>query len=508
MLTRRDFLKIAGAASLSLSLPEVSLKNHWSRSLEPKHNILIIVLDALSAYHINMFGYDRKTMPNLSNLAEKAIVYHSHYAGGNYTTPGTASILTGTLPWTHRAVVHNDVVADDFVDKNIFSVFPDYYKIAYSHNILVNTQLRQFEKYIDEYTPRTRLFLGNDSFIKELFENDDDIASVGWVRALKREEEGYSYSLFLSRIYELLKGKKIKEFGENYPRGLPSVNVDEYYILEQGVDYLIKQLSEIPHPFLGYYHFLPPHEPYHPRKEFIGSFDGDGIKIINKPFHLFSQGKDYNLLNKNSNYYDEFIRYADYEFARLFDSMERKGLLDNTYLILTSDHGELFERGILGHSTPVLHQPIIRVPLLLFEPGRTSRLDVYQPTSCIDLLPTLLYLDEKEIPDWVEGSVLPPFVDQNEVAERDLFVVQVKGDIKDKPITKGTIMLLRGAMKLMYYFGYNELGQNDHFLELYDLENDPNELNNLYPSNKSAGNELLAVIQHNLVYVNSPYMNN
>ena len=65
-------------------------------------------------------------------------------------------------------------------------------------------------------------------------------------------------------------------------------------------------------------------------------------------------------------------------------------MLDDTYVIVTSDHGEMFERGIRGHVTPTLYEPVIRVPLLIAKPGQREREDVYAPTSCVDLLPTLL----------------------------------------------------------------------------------------------------------------------
>ncbi len=64
------------------------------------------------------------------------------------------------------------------------------------------------------------------------------------------------------------------------------------------------------------------------------------------------------------------ILYADKEFGRFFDYLDSSGLLDNTWVVLTSDHGEMFERGIDGHDTEVLYEPVIRIPLMIFEPGR------------------------------------------------------------------------------------------------------------------------------------------
>ena len=51
-----------------------------------------------------MYGYPRQTMPNVEQFAKNAIVYHRHYSAGTFTVPGTASLLTGLHPWSHRAL--------------------------------------------------------------------------------------------------------------------------------------------------------------------------------------------------------------------------------------------------------------------------------------------------------------------------------------------------------------------------------------------------------------------
>ena len=76
--------------------------------------------------------------------------------------------------------------------------------------------------------------------------------------------------------------------------------------------------------------------------------------------------------------YDEFIANLDYEFGRLLDYLEEIGLLGSSYLILTSDHGELFERGHRGHNTPLLFEPLLRVPLVISSPGQEERKDIHR----------------------------------------------------------------------------------------------------------------------------------
>ena len=99
----------------------------------------------MSARNLSVYGYPRPTTPNLERFAERATVYHSHIAGGNFTIPATASLLTGTYPWTHRAINHRGMVHQDTVDKNIFrAVGTDYQRLAFPQNVWADLIVSQF----------------------------------------------------------------------------------------------------------------------------------------------------------------------------------------------------------------------------------------------------------------------------------------------------------------------------------------------------------------------------
>jgi arylsulfatase A-like enzyme len=479
LINRRDFLKIAGILSAQTLLPVDSLKYFRSAESATIPNILIIVFDAWSAYHLSFYGYPRETTPLLSSLLNKAIVYHNHHSAGSFTTPGTASLLTGLLPWTHQALNHNGKVHEPYARNNLFYTLNSHYSIAYSHNFLVNTLLEQFSGPIDWFIPRSRLFLNRDKLIELLFRPDEDIASVSWANALKRNQDHIPYSLFLSRLYEDKIQHLLEQESTNFPRGLPSINVDNYFKLEMGIDYLVDLLVDIPRPFWGYFHFLPPHEPYHTRKEFTGIFKNDGFKPVKKTPHLFSQGQKLSNERKWREFYDEYILYVDFEFTRMYHDLDRKGILDNTWIFLTSDHGELFERGIIGHLTPVLHQPLIRVPLIIFEPGRKDELHIFDPTTSIDILPTVLKLCGKEIPAWAEGEILPPFRDSAVQSSRRIFSFDAKTTRANQAIVMSTAAVIQDQYKLIRYIGYPELSKRKPLIELYDLKNDPQEVEDL-----------------------------
>jgi arylsulfatase A-like enzyme len=503
-INRRDFLKLAGLLPLGLATPQLlrMLDAHALTQERPK-NVLVIIFDAFSAYDISSYGFARQTTPNIDRLAKRAVVYHNHFAAGNFTTPGTASLLTGVLPWTHRAINLNGEVAGPYVTKSIFSVFKDYYRIAYSHNGYANTFLKQFHNDLDELIPRESLYLESyDSFISTLFENDHDIASVSWVRNIKVNEEGSAYSLFLSHLYESLQEKKIESLKPLFPRGLPTTGLINPYLLETAVDALNRRLSEIPQPFIGYFHFMPPHHPYRTSREFFNSFKGDGFKLVEKPVDALAGKISMEQLRRRTEY-DEFILYCDREFGRLYSSLESSGLLENTWVILTSDHGEMFERGISGHGSRVLYQPVVRIPLMIFEPGRQVGTDIHEYTSAVDVLPTLAHLTGQETPGWTEGVVLPPYV--TTPPNRNVYVVQAIDNAPDAALTQASTVLTKENYKLHYYFGYPEVPEGE-FVKLFDIKSDPEELVDLYASKNTVAMELLNELKGKLAEVNRPYL--
>ena len=503
--SRRDFLKLSSTLSAGLiGLPYLKFFPSDQVDGSGKKNILIIVFDAFSARHISTYGYKRETTPNLSRLAERAIVYHNHHAGGNFTTPGTSSLLTGVLPWRHRAFALYIPVIESLASKSVFHSFKDYHRITYSHNPAVVALLNQFSSGLDQIIPLERFLLNSDETIKKLFPNDTDIALTAWARTMKNDN-GPVYSLFMSSIYEQYQKERFAPWVDQFPRGMPSIYDNNYFTLEMVIDWLGSKASDFSRPFFGYFHFIPPHDPYGTRSDFVDVFKDDGFHPIEKADDLFYTGPPSDKMPEWRQRYDEFILYVDSEFGRLFDQLEKSGVLDDTWVILTSDHGEHLERGIAGHLTPVLYEPVIRVPLMIFEPGRSTRTDIYAPTSAVDLFPTLLHITDKSIPDGLEGQVLPPFSNKILSSDRNIYAVQSWHSTADKPMTEVTLVQIKGDYKLMYFTGYKELEGKER-VELYNLAEDPEELNNLFSDRSSLGRTLLGELKSKLFEMNKPYL--
>ncbi len=500
---RRDFVRLAALAPMGLVSP--ALLKLLSGSASARPNVILLVIDALSALNMPLYGYSRDTSPNISRLANRAVVYHNHFASSNFTSPGTASLLTGTLPWTNRAIRHDNLVVPRFLGQNIFSLFHDYRRLAYTHNSWAFTLLQQFHQSIDQLVPPQRLFLNPiANFGGYLFARDEDVSSIAWARALELAD-GRAYSLFLSQWMKILTSGERAALAPEFPRGLPSESTgsEEAFLLEAATDWSAASCASGPRPFLAYFHFLPPHEPYNAPLRFCDRFLDDGYQPPAKPVDLFATAPVADV-DQSRRFYDEFVLYADEQFGRFYSALESSGLLDNTWLVVTADHGEMFERGLVGHDNLTLYQPLVRVPLLIFEPGRASRLDIHDVTSAIDLLPTLAEVTGHPVPAWSEGAVLPPYNTSALDPQRAVYAVQARENPQYAPLTRASSMLVSGHSKLLYYYGYED-PKVDELVRLYDIAADPEDLVDLTSTQPAMASDMLGRLRSEIARADQPY---
>lgn len=482
-LSRRDFLKWASTltlASLFQALP--ASQSNLASTAPPLPNIILVLFDALSAHNLSLYGYPRQTSPNLDKFVQRATVYHAHHTAGNFTTPSTASLFTSTYPWTHRAISLSGLVIPEVRPNNLFQMLSgSYYQFAFTQNIYADMLLYQFDQHLQQHPPLDSFSLAGNTFYNKLLKHDAILGMKAFDQFLFKREEAHG-SLFLSLLNDLDVNldsrRQAARLAETHPDGLPRLaNTDITFLLEELMDGVMELVGELSTPFLAYFHLMPPHEPYLPTRQFRGLFD-DGWSPSAKKRHPLSPRVPEERLNARRQTYDEFIANADAELGRLLDYLEKSGLLETSYVIITSDHGELFERGAHGHSTPLLFEPVIRVPLVISAPRQAARQDIYSLTSNLDLLPSLARLAGLPVPAWSAGQPLPGLGGE-ESPDRSLFVVEAKRSPARLPLRKASLALLKGRLKLVHYQGYK--GAEDNY-ELYDLENDPDEQANLYPS--------------------------
>ena len=507
-ITRRDFLRAATAYGVVML--GTLFQHRWQAFDQPKDssapNLIILLFDALSARNMSLYGYQRSTTPHMMRFAQRATVFHRHYAAGNFTSPGTASLLTGTYPWTHRAFQQAGVILRKLADHNLFRLVDGSYECAgYAQNLWADLFLYQFGRALDVHVKSTTYSLDEHIHYNDAMSQKDALIAFRSFEDFLEQDYGIPGSLYFSFLDKfksyLAHEFAFKELRADYPRGIPNLEKYKYYfLLEDVFKGVAEEIRQLHLPFLGYYHFFAPHGPYCPHRRFIGIFDDDWNPVTKKP-HKLSPNKSAETLQRSRREYDEYLANTDAEFGRLYDYLQDTGILDRSYLIITSDHGELFERGTEGHVTQLLYEPVIHVPLIIAAPGQSERKDVYSPTSCVDLLPTLLEIMGGSFPDWLEGNVLPGFGGEA-TGERAIYAIEAKKNPARSPITQGTFAMIKSGYKLIWYLGYP--GYEDVY-ELYHLETDPEELLDLSQSHSAILDSMKKELQIKLDAADRPF---
>lgn len=507
--SRRDFLKLAAILPLAslrlpISIQQIDLALAGSaQENQNQPNVLIVVLDALSARNMSLYGYPRDTTPNINEFASRAAVFHNHHSGGSFTTPGTATLLTGALPWAHHAVNIQGMVNNIYTSRNLFNLAPPgTFTSGYSHNLLATTLLYQFREYLTDLGMPRQLSLADLEYSDLLFKEDYNVSFASEdtiLRGALRGTNNFTSSLFLSFFFRQFSKSRQQELDrqnrKQYPKGVAN-HYNIYFLLEDSVDQIIEQTQTFPKPFLSYYHLLPPHAPYKPRRDFSELFKDD-FSPIEKPVSFATLGLDQDKLNNNRLSYDRYLAYADAEFGRLLNTLKQNEVLENTLIIFTSDHGELFERGIWGHTTPTLYEPLVHIPLVISQPGVNTRKDIYDYTSSIDLLPTLLNIYGLQIPEWCEGQILPISSNSTFTAQ-EIYAMDSKESSRHGPISKGTFMVIQDGYKLINYRDVADAPGD----ELYNLTEDPEEMVNLIQSESSIAADLRELLNQQLAKAN------
>jgi len=238
-----------------------------------------------------------------------------------------------------------------------------------------------------------------------------------------------------------------------------------------------------PTPFFLWLHFMDVHEPYLPTEKYTKMVDDSLSLSREEMLNLFKSAllerdvSDPAKVELLRRLYDCHVREVDDYVLRFFSNLERHGLLRDTVVILTSDHGDEFgEHGGLSHNDK-MYSELIDVPLIVYGDiqDRGGRCDI--PVSTIDISPTILHLFDLNPIEKFEGQSLLPL---NNYVERGCFGEAVYHQRRvGKDMNKDVYFYREGDLKVIYQANLDSW-------EMYDLKADPKELTNIVDSSPEA----------------------
>ncbi|CAN5675097.1 hypothetical protein BH23PLA1_BH23PLA1_06620 [soil metagenome] len=429
-------------------------------------NVLLIVLDTVRADHMSLHGYDRDTTPNLVRLAERGIRFDRAIAPSPWTLPSHATMFTGQWPFEHRAGLERPL--DE------------------THPTLA--------EHLAEHGYATAGFIANTAYCT---------AESGLARGFSHYED---HDLSLSALVrETALGDRVLTPLLTAFRRISAAIEDPNGLARGGgkatkdadrvhADFLAWLADRRPtdRPFFAFLNVFDAHHPYLLPDE--GSAPcrfghrpeaRDDYLLLHRWWSIDKQALPQDRVALARDAYDDCLAYLDASLGQLFDELDQRGVLKETLVIVTSDHGELFgEHGVFGHGAS-LYQGEIHVPLLILPPERSPQARaggqaVAEAVSLRDLPLTvldLLGLNDDDAPPFPGTSLFVTWEPSTEGPRRKASPVlsEIEGPARysaNQGRSPASIQRSLRALiedKLVYIQGGD--GQE----ELYDLAADPAE---------------------------------
>lgn len=375
----RLILWLAGVLLLAATVWGVASRSRPATPLRPRPmgpNVLLISVDMLRPDHMGCYGYRRDTSPRADSLAAEGVLFETHISSTSWTLPAHAAMFTGLADSVHGCMDTDKRLADELV--TVAEVFRDagyatagFYSGPYLH-------------------PAFGLGQGFDHY--------EDCTSYG----------------------QMTRDQPVAE----WDRDLAVMHKSHEDITSPLVHTAVKRWLDAHggEPFFMFVHLWDPHFDFIPPApydtlfdpEYSGTIDGRNF-FFNRAVHKDMPQRD---LEHILALYDGEIAWTDLHVGKILDDLAAAGLLDNTVVAFTSDHGtEFFEHGLKGHRQTLFDESI-HVPLILRYPAKLpAGLRVPQQTRLIDLAPTLLELAELSFEQDVMGRSLLPLISAAQEAE-------------------------------------------------------------------------------------------
>ncbi|MDG3004780.1 sulfatase [Paludisphaera mucosa] len=413
-------------------------------------NVLLLVLDTVRAESLSLYGYDRDTTPNLNRLASRAVRFDQARSTAPWTLPSHASMLTGR--WPHELDVGER--------KPMGRAFPTLAEALAAHGYA------------------TAGFIANTFFCNAWF---------GLGRGFQHYDDFYEEQTAVS-MEEALRcsslGRLAVRMLSDPFGGVERRRKDAGRINAAFLNWLDRK-GEDDRPFFAFLNYFDAHGPFVPPADADRPFgrppaDADEEALIREWDVRSRVGLSDEQLALARDSYDDCLAYLDRRIGELFDELERRGALDDTLVILTSDHGEgLGEHDLIGHGRSLYDQET-RVPLLVFLPhGARGGQSIGAPVSLRDVPATVLDvlgLDPSAFPG---ASLARRPSDEAAVLTEVRIKEEVSRNLARPPAW-------RGPMAALVAEGFSYIRNADGREELYEVAADPGQLHDLAPTPGSA----------------------
>jgi len=409
--------------------------------------------------------------PNLDRLAIESVNFQRAYSPSSLCTPARASMYTGLFAFNHGMGTNCDMY------HALARELPDPEQLLHKHFLARGYRCG----FAGKWHVGTELGPGDYGY------EGMNIPGYGNLQKYSSyqkylQENNLSYGPIKNPNYSNPDGQTLNS-GE-WNGSLESTPT--YYLANFAIDLL----DDFAHtwktegrPFFLNCQFWAPHGPYLPSPEFVGMHDRASIpqwqnfpdNYEGKPKRLtrFVNSFFRNLPDNWAGWQNiiglgyDFTTMVDSQIGRLLNRLDALGLTENTIVVFTSDHGDMMgSHGLQDKG--FMYEEAHRIPLLIRKPGQTRGFRCDELVYNMDIMPTLLELIDEDLEDKLDALSLKPHLEGKTDRGRDALYLEFHG-----------IRYLHTQRGLVTRDGYKYIFNPDDDDELYDLNTDPAEMDNL-----------------------------
>lgn len=451
-------------------------------------NIVLLILDAVRADRTSVYGNKRPTTPRIKALTESAntTVYRNAFANSNWTGTSHATLFTGRLP--SDTGVHG---ANQKIPPEITTLPEKLSEAGY----------RTFGMSAGAHVRGERGYNRGIQTFKETYRlrpNKNALSGLLTDPAFRRQS-----------LYSITRGPDKKTLFK--------------------IESLKRWIKSGDRPFFAFINAKTAHHPYNPPRphksrfcsqlrrpkyqfieELLGDKRGEKQSLPNADWERLQQlSYEYPVLAEEfdptqnewkiiRSWYDGALHYLDYRVGELVDWLEKQGKLDNTYLIITADHGEYFgEHGMEKHYYG-LYEPVLHIPLVIRAPRATPTKESDSIVSLADLYPTIVEMATGESPDLPHTASMVPFDDRrlHDHVFAELGAVAPDGIVNNHPHFEDDGLGI--PTQVARDEQYKLISKSDGSIELYDWRQDLSEQTDISKSHSDVVDRLQDVIKTEL----------
>jgi arylsulfatase A-like enzyme len=383
-------------------------------------NIVLIILDTVRAQSLSLHGYARRTTPELERWAARGVLFERGIAPSSWTLPTHATLFTGRMP----------------------------HEIGLDSVRRLGTGAPTLAETLAERGYRTAGFVANLDYTTR---------ATGLDRGFARYEDHpltLRYALHDSRWthWWVRRGRTTSENSHIGYKTAEDVNRDFLQWLDAAEG----------GPFFAFLNYADAHSPRLPQPPFDTLFAGAPPRSPGLAASRYTAAQVATFENE----YDEAIAYLDHQIGLLLDELDRRGALENTFVVITSDHGEHFgEHGLIWHGNS-LYLPLVHVPLFVLGAEVPAGIRIADVVSLRDVAATIL--DVAAGAAGLPGESLRAWWTGAARVERDVFTELPAGGNPDPEEPSA-----RAPLHSVIAEGLQYIRNADAEEELYDILADP-----------------------------------